>query len=69
MRMMIASLEMFRVASHLPVDEALQVVEHHMLVGLNLLVGKDNSEVDSGHVHSVLVLNRLSQTLQVKVML
>ena len=67
--MLVGSLEMFWVTSDLPVDKALQVVEHHMLVGLYLLIGKDNSEVDSGHVHSVLVLNRLSQPLQVKVML
>ena len=60
---------MFRVSTHFPVNKPLQVVEHHVLVGLYLLVGKYNAQVDSGHVHSVLVLNWLPKPFQVKVML
>jgi len=65
----IRSLEVLRVAFDLPVDQSCQVVEHHVLVRLNLLVGKDNAEVNAGIVHAVLVLDWLSEALQVKVML
>ena len=65
----VRSLEVFRVAPHLPVNETLQVVEHHVLVGLYLLIGEDNAEVDAGVIHSVLVFYWLPQPLQIKVML
>jgi len=60
---------MFGVPSHLPVNQALQVVEYHMFVGLDLLIGKHNAKVDAGHVHSVLVLYWFSQSFQIKVVL
>ena len=63
------SLEVFRVAAYFPVNETMQVVQYHVFVRLDLLVGEDYAQVDAGRVHLVLVLYWVSQALQIKVML
>ena len=51
------SLEVPRLLLDLPIDESLEVVQHHVLVCLNLHVGLDYSEVDSSGIDILLDLN------------
>lgn len=41
----------------LPIDESLEVVQHHVLVCLDLHVGLDYAEVHSGSIDILLDLN------------
>jgi len=56
----------FGVSLDLPVNKALEVVQHHVLVAFYLLVSEDDAQVDSSGVHLVLVLNLvLAEELEV----
>ena len=59
---------MFWVPTNFPIDQALKIVEHHVLVGLYLLVSQHDSQVNTGRVHLVLVFDVLLPQ-EVKMML
>jgi len=52
-------LEVLSVAAHFPVDQALQVVEHHVLVGVDFLVRGNNADADTSGVDGLLVRGSL----------